>query len=77
VGRQIREACFTSGASKPASTTTAAFRTRQSQKKNPPSYSGGREICPSGVSAGPKPRAVLERMSAIVIPFTYARYGAC
>ena len=35
VGRQILSAGSASGAPKPASTTTA-FRTRQSQKKNPP-----------------------------------------
>jgi hypothetical protein len=29
------------------------------------------------VVRAPKPRAVLERMSAIVNLFTYARYGAC
>jgi hypothetical protein len=37
VGRQILSAGCASGAPKPASTTTTtAFQTRQSQKKNPP-----------------------------------------
>ena len=34
VGRQILSAGSASGAPKPASTTTTAFRTRQSQRKN-------------------------------------------
>jgi hypothetical protein len=29
------------------------------------------------MSAGPKPRAILERMSPIVSQFTFARHGAC
>jgi hypothetical protein len=54
MGRQILSA---GGAPKPASTTTG-FRTRQSQKKNQPGQVGGLEIGTSGVSAGPKPRAL-------------------
>jgi hypothetical protein len=77
VGRQICAAGCASGAPKPASTTTTAFQTRQSQKKNPPGKSVGLEVCTGGVSAGPKPRAILERMSPIVSQFTFARHSAC
>ena len=60
MGRQICAGGSASGASKPAS-TTAAFRSRQGQKRNPPLQPGGLETFIGGLSVELKPDSFLSR----------------
>jgi hypothetical protein len=60
MGRQICAGGSASGASKPASTTTA-FRSRQGQKRNPPLQPGGLETFIGGLNAELKPDSFLSR----------------
>jgi len=60
VGRQICAAGAADGASRASAwrPESTACCTRQTQKKNPPDWSGGLETFIGGVSAGPKRRAL-------------------